>query len=227
MEGLLTLCFQTLWNSVATSPNQGNRQWRTPLPWIKCRLLCDSVRNVWDEVSTHLLIQQMLRLLWAFQCRNVSYYIFNVADTQNFCGIPVKKRPLQKSSRTDKITYLRPTKTAISKSHLLVSGCYRLSVKSHPRRWLIPVDIRWSPVMVIFPSFSDSEACKPLAAEANSEWADPEITYLLFTSGIRWKKIIMNWIPSYKSAITFQHITDYLTDGCHKNRLFPGWSRLY
>lgn len=80
-----------------------------------------------------------------------------------------KKRPLQKSSRTDKITYLRPTKTAISKSHLLMSGCYRLSVKSHPHRWLIPVDIRWSPVMVIFPSFFDSEACKPLAAEANSE----------------------------------------------------------
>lgn len=67
-----------------------------------------------------------------------------------------KTKTIQKASPTNKITYLCPVKSVISKSHS--SGCYRLSVKSHPHRWLIPADIRRSPVMLIFSSFSDSEA---------------------------------------------------------------------
>lgn len=45
------------------------------------------------------------------------------------------------NSLTHKITYFCPVQTAYSNSHLSMAGCYPVSVKSHPHRWLIPMDL--------------------------------------------------------------------------------------
>ncbi len=110
-----------------------------------------------------------------------------------------KKSP--SNSPADKITYFCPAKTAYSKSHLSMTGCYPLSVKSHPHRWLIPVDHRRSPVMVVFSQLLWQWGMKAIIYGSQC-WMRRTWYYLLaITWGIKKEKYIYFFFNNFETFV--------------------------